>query len=257
MPPEARRAVKAIYGFCRVADDDTDLAPDAAAERVREWRGDLDACYRGIPSRPATRALLPFIRQYKLKREYFDRLLDGLEMDARKVRFQTIDDLAAYCECVAGTVGLLTLQVLGLHDDERIREYSRNLAMGLQLTNILRDIGEDYARGRVYIPAEDFAAADYSETELGQRKINKSYFLLCRYEIARIRTYFRKAEKVAEQGLRRSLICPEIMRATYEELLERMEKALDNLAFGDKPVLSLSTRALVAVTTYLQVKFGG
>lgn len=256
MPAEARRAVKAVYDFCRVADDDTDLAPDAAAERIKAWRGELDACYRGIPSRPVTRALLPFIRRHQLKREYFDRLLDGMDMDARKTRYQTIDELAAYCECVAGAVGLLTLQALGLHEDERAREYSRNLSMGLQLTNILRDLAEDYARGRVYIPAEDFASADYTEAQLGERKINKSYFVLCRYEIARIRTYFRKAEKVSDQGLRRALVCPEIMRATYEELLRRMEKSLDNLAFGEKPTLSLFDRAMVAVMTYLEIKIG-
>jgi len=256
MPTQARNAVKAVYGFCRVTDDDVDLDPASAPIRLKEWRGELEKTWKGMPTRPATRALLPFIKSHNLRREYFEKILDGMEMDVSGRRYQNLDELVAYCDCVAGAVGLLVLQALGVHDEPGAIEYSRNLSIGLQLTNILRDISEDLDRGRVYIPAEDFSATEYSEDDLRARRATRQYFALFHYEAARIRNYFRLAEKAASGGLRQRLLGPELMRATYEELLARLEKVPDNVLHGEFKPISLGVRFLIAASRWIQVRIG-
>ena len=257
MPAEARSAVKAIYGFCRVTDDDVDLDPSSAPAKLKEWRIELERTWREMPSKPATRALLPFIKKHNLRREYFEKILDGMEMDVVGRRYQNLDELVAYCDCVAGAVGLLVLQALGVHDEPGAKEYSRNLSIGLQLTNIIRDVSEDLDRGRIYIPAEDFGSAEYSEDDLRARKASRQYFVLFHYEAARIRNYFRLAEKMASSGgLRGRLLGPEIMRATYEELLARMEKVPDNVLHGEFKPIPLGERFLVGASRWIQIKFG-
>jgi len=256
MPGEARQAVRAIYDFCRITDDDTDLDPGSASAKLKEWRGELVNTWKGMPSRPATRALLPFIGRHRLKREYFEKILDGMEMDAVGRRYQTLDELVSYCDCVAGAVGLLVLQALGVHDEPGAKEYSANLAIGLQLTNILRDISEDTANGRIYIPAEDFAAAEYSEEALKAKKATKEFFVLFHYEAARARAYFRRAEKAASTGLRRRLLGPELMRAVYEDLLGRMEKKPDEVLLGEFKPVSLGERFLISASRWVEIKIG-
>ena len=256
MPGEARSAVKAVYDFCRITDDDVDLNPANAPQKLKEWRGELEKTWKEMPTRAATRALLPFIKKHGFRREYFEKVLDGMEMDVAGRRYQTLDELAEYCGCVAGAVGLLVLQALGVHDEPGAQEYSRNLSMGLQLTNILRDISEDLDRGRVYIPAEDFGSADYSEADLRGRNATRQYFVLFHYEAARVRNYFRLAEKASSGGLRRRLLGPELMRATYEELLARMEKVPDNVLHGEFKPIPLAERFLIAASRWAQIKIG-
>jgi len=227
-----------------------------APAKLKEWHVELDKTWREMPSRPATIALLPYIRKHRLKREYFEKILQGYEMDLAGRRYQSLDELVAYCDCVAGAVGLLVLQALGVHDAPGAQEYSRNLSIGFQLTNILRDISEDLERGRIYIPAEDFSAADYSEPDLRARKATREYFVLFHYEAARIRNYFRMADKASAGGLRSRLVGPELMRATYEELLGRMEKVPDNVLHGEFKPLGLGLRFLVAGSRWVQIKLG-
>lgn len=256
MPGRARQAVKAIYDFCRITDDDIDLDASSASAKLAEWRGELENTWKEMPTRPVTRALLPFIRRHNLKREYFLKILEGYEMDVSGRRYQTLDELVAYCDCVAGAVGLLVLQALGVHDEAGAREYSRNLAIGFQLTNILRDISEDLDRGRIYIPSEDFGASGYSEAELRARKASRNFFVLFHYEAARIRNYFRLAEREAMGGLQRRLMGPELMRATYEELLARMDKIPDNVLCGEFKPISPAERFLIAASRWVQIKIG-
>jgi phytoene synthase len=257
MPGATRSAVKAVYDFCRITDDDVDLNPAQAPARLAEWRVELEKTWREMPTRPVTRALLPYIKKHNFRREYFEKILDGYEMDVSGRRYQNLDELVAYCDCVAGAVGLLIIQALGVHDEPGAKEYSRNLAIGFQLTNILRDISEDLDRGRIYIPAEDFGSAGYPEADFRARKASKEYFLLFHYEAARIRNYFRLAEKAASVGgLNRRLLGPEIMRATYEDLLARMEKIPDNVLHGEFKGIPLGERFLIAFSRWLQVNLG-
>jgi len=256
VPAPARPALGAIYGFCHALRADADLDPPQAGERVAEWRGELDACFRGIPARAATRELQPYLGRFGLKREHLERLVDGARMDADRRKYATIDELASYCEGTAGAAAVLALQVLGLVGDAKVREYTRNLSIALRLTRILVDLGADVARGRIYFPAEDFSSVDYSEGNLKEGKVDPPYFTLCRYEIARIRTYLRKAETIAETGLRRRLVAAEILRATCEEVLRRMERRLDDLLFGSFPPVPGWNLLVIAVSTWLEILVG-
>src|SRR5688572_5619834 len=150
LPKAQRSAVKAIYGFCRAADDAGDAGdPVRAKDRLGHWREELDLMYRNAPRAAAMQELYLHVRDLKLKREYFNLLLEGIEWDLAKRRYESVDRLLEYCDRVAGAVGLLCLQAFGLHEDSRAREYSRNLSYGLQLTNMLRDVGQDVRAGRI------------------------------------------------------------------------------------------------------------
>ncbi len=259
LPAKVRKAARAVYTFCHAVDDDIDRDSAGAAERVAGWRTEVDSLYRhGHPRHSVVRALAPHVLAHSLPREHFDRILDGAAMDADRRKFADMDALAVYCECVAGAPGLLILKLLDLADNPRARSYAVNLAIGLKLVNIIRDLGADLARGRIYVPAEDFAGAGYTEKELADRTINDGFFTLCRFEAARARSFLGRAEKDAVTGgLRRALAGPEIMRAINEELLRRMEKTYDDALFSGFPPLSAVTKIVIAASTWVEVRLGG
>jgi phytoene synthase len=254
MKGEHRRAVGAIYAFCRVADDAADLDPARGKEGLALWRQELALLYSGSPRAPVMRSLHPHIGKYGLKREYFEKLLQGMEMDLARRRYETIGELEEYCDCVAGAVGLLCLQVFGLHEDPLARDYSRYLSLGLQVTNILRDAGIDAGIDRVYLPQEDFRTFSYTEKQLKEGEVNMNWFNLARFTAGRARSYFGHADRALTAGLRKSLVGPEIMRATYQVLLEKLTHALD--APVDRKVLRLSPveKLLVAVSTWAEIR---
>ncbi len=166
LPARKRRAIVAVWDFCRAVDDAVDEAvPDAvwregltpevralATCRLASWRRELAACYDGAPTTPQGQALVPFIREFHLPRAPFEELVDGVEMDLDHARYPTFDALLGYCRRVASTVGLICVEIFG-YRDPRTREYAVNLGLALQLTNIIRDVAADAGRGRIYLPA--------------------------------------------------------------------------------------------------------
>src|SRR5688572_12333190 len=182
LPPAKRRAIIAVWDFCRAVDDAVDevvpeaewqggLTPDArarAASQLAMWRGELAAAYGGEPRTPQGRALTPFIRAFRLPRERFEELIDGVEMDLTHSRYQTFDALVEYCRHVASAVGLICVEIFGYRDPSA-REYAGNLGLALQLTNIVRDVAADARRGRIYLPAEDLAR--FAVTEIGRAHV--------------------------------------------------------------------------------------
>jgi phytoene synthase len=254
LPAAHREAVRAIYAFCRAADDAADLDPKNGGAGIAHWREEVASCYAGAPRDPVMKKLHPYVRRLKLKREYFDKILQGMEMDLKLRRYATMEELEEYCDCVAGAVGLLCLQVFGLHDDPRVHEYSVNLSRGLQLTNILRDLGEDVLLDRVYIPREDLAAFDYSEKDLKAGVINMGFFNVARLTAGRVRGYFDRADRAIDADLRKKLIGPEIMRETYQALLGKMTKALDLILDRKPPRISLLEKLIIAVATWIEIK---
>ncbi len=254
LPSEQRAAVKAIYAFCRVADDAADIDPAGGADGISLWREELALLYKGTPRHRIMKELFPHLGRYKLKREYFEKLLKGMEMDLSRRRYQTMEELEEYCACVAGAVGLLCLQVFELHEDERVRTYSTNLSLGLQLTNIIRDVGDDVAIDRVYLPQDDFGAFGYTEKELKAGVVNIGYFNLMRFMVGRTRSYFSVAERAIDMDLRKKLIGSEIMRATYMELLEKISHALDASLDRNSPRLLLIDKISIALGTWIKIK---
>src|SRR6476660_2489683 len=165
LPAEQRRAIIAVWDFCRAVDDAVDEEPSSAAlglptgrSAVAFWRAALARCYEGsVPPTPQGQRLQPFVRQFDLPRQAFEDVIDGVAMDLDTTRYQTFGDLFEYCRRVASAVGMICIKIFGCRN-ERARDYALNLGVALQMTNIIRDIPDDLARGRVYLPLEDLVA---------------------------------------------------------------------------------------------------
>lgn len=202
LPAEKRRAAWALYAFCRIADDiadERDLYPDPLAA-LQRWRQALLGAYAGSPRGPVMRAWADTLTRYPIPLQPALDLLSGVEMDIAGASFARFDDLQRYCYRVAGVVGLLMAPVLGYRadaddvgaDDEAALAAAVDLGIAMQLTNILRDLAEDAARGRVYLPADELAAFGYSRAELERGAITPAFFRLMRYQIARAEDYYAR-----------------------------------------------------------------
>jgi phytoene synthase len=237
LPPRKRRAIVAVWDFCRAVDDAVDevvpeaewrggLPPDAQARASRQlcsWRAELDAAYGGTPATPQGRALQPFVREFNLPREQFEDLIDGVEMDLDHARYPTFAALEQYCRRVASAVGLICIEIFG-YRDPATRNYASDLGLALQLTNIIRDIAPDLRRGRVYLPAEDLRSFGVTEQDLQADVPTSAVKALVRFECARARDHYRRAASELPAADRRSLVAAEIMGAIYFEILKRIER---------------------------------
>ncbi|HEY8322901.1 MAG TPA: squalene/phytoene synthase family protein [Ktedonobacterales bacterium] len=198
LPAEKRRAAWAVYAFCRIADDiadERDLYPDPLAA-LQRWRLALLDAYAGRPRGPVMRAWADTLTRYPIPLQPALDLLGGVEMDIAGASFARFDDLRLYCFRVAGTVGLLMAPVLGYRAEadaeSAVARAAVDLGIAMQLTNILRDLAEDAAHGRVYLPADELAAFGYSRAELERSAITPAYFRLMRYQIARAEEYYTR-----------------------------------------------------------------
>lgn len=227
LPPRKRNAIIAVWDFCRAVDDAVDEEEEKAraAERLREWRAELAACYNGaLPGTPQGRALQPYVREFNLPRQPFEDLIDGVEMDLRHARYPTFDMLAEYCRRVASTVGLICVEIFG-YRDPGARDYAVHLGMALQLTNIIRDVAADLRNGRVYLPEEDLRRFGVSEEQLRGGRLTPAVRALLAHQCARAREYYRRAASTLPRRDARSLVAAEIMGAIYFEILRRIERA--------------------------------
>jgi 15-cis-phytoene synthase len=193
--PERGNAIAALYGFARVADDAVDEpAPGETREtiraKLRQMLVDLRRAVDGEPSTPRFAVLGEAIRRYDIPLEPFDDLVAGLLMDLEQVRFPTFADLELYCYRVAGTVGLMITPIAGYRAESRALEHAKTLGTAMQLTNILRDVGEDLGRGRVYLPQEDLARFGLSEADLAARRVDARFKALMQFEIDRARRLY-------------------------------------------------------------------
>lgn len=231
LPSDRRRAIEAVWDFCRAVDDAVD-EPDANAgdsdrasrDAVAFWRAELARCYEGgEPHTPQGRGLQPFITQLDLPRQAFDDVIDGVAMDLDVFRYQTFDDLFEYCRRVASAVGLICIRVFGCRNPEAA-EYALNLGVAFQLTNILRDIPDDLARGRVYLPLDDLATYGCTVDDLAAGVVTDAVRSLLEFESARAREYYRRAVAARPDDERTRLVAAEIMRAVYFATLVRIEE---------------------------------
>jgi len=224
LPPDQRDAIRAVHTFSREVDDSVDEEPDRdrAREEIARWRGEVAACYEGEPSEPAARALRPHLERFRIPRLYLDELLSGVEMDLTHPRYATFEELRRYCYRVASVVGLICLRIFG-DEEERGKAYAENLGLALQLTNILRDLGSDHERGRIYLPAEDLHAFGYPEDALARRERNGAFHDLMRFQASRAHGFFAAADREAAALEPRRILAAEIMGRIYRRLLARIE----------------------------------
>ena len=234
LPQHKRRAIVAVWDFCRAVDDAVDNAAEGdernVDKEVARWRAELAACFEGRePGTSQGRALAPLIAPFTLKKRHFDRLIEGVEMDVRPRRYETFPDLYEYCIRVASAVGLICLDIFGA-TSAAAEEYATNLGVALQLTNILRDVPGDLAQGRVYIPLQDFHAFHCSENDLVREATQKgrgiqsnSVKALLAHQGQRAREYYARAARSLPAGEARALVAAEIMGAIYQAILHRIE----------------------------------
>lgn len=194
-PPHLARAAHAVYWFCRHTDDLVDEAPSVAAGAVAlaEWERALnDAWESGWSPQPILRIFVETARRFEIPREYPLELIEGMRMDLRGTAYPDFESLRVFCYRVASVVGLMMCHVIGFRDPAPT--HAIDLGIALQLTNILRDVGEDLRRGRVYLPAEDLARFVYDVTDLRTATIDDRFRALMQFQIARAEEYYRRAE---------------------------------------------------------------
>jgi phytoene synthase len=224
LPPERRRAITALYAFCREVDDvvDSGAEPDLAGAKLAWWRGELAALFAREPQHPVTRALLPFLDKYSLSQEKLGEIIDGMEMDLRQSRYLDWPALEQYCHRVAGVVGLLAASIFG-YRDERTLEYARKLGIAFQLTNIIRDVGEDARKNRVYVPIEDLRRFGVPAGDILSAKQTPAFRELMAFEARRARAYYEQAMAALPDADRRAQRAGLVMAAIYRALLEEIE----------------------------------
>lgn len=266
-----REAIVAVWDFCRAVDDTVDepqgsggrdqgpgirqQGTDAEAIRARLnlWRAELDRCYGGQPETPQGRALKPWIEAYDLTRQPFADLIDGVEMDLDRQRYESFDALYEYCWRVASTVGLICLEIFGVRDAGR--DYAVNLGVALQLTNILRDVATDLSRGLLYLPLEDLDRFGCTEEALGAGVVTGPAHELLAFEAARAREFYARASECRPAGMERKLVAAEIMGAIYRHLLSTIEtRGFD--VFSSRVAVTRPRQALIALSTWTRIQLG-
>ena len=225
LPAERRRALHAVYAFCRFIDDiaDDESTGDAAS-LLNRWREELDRVYGGTPTRAISRALADSARHFNIPRQYFEEIIAGVEMDLTRKRYANFEQLRRYCYRVASAVGLICIEIFG-YTNPAAREYAEKLGIAFQLTNILRDVKEDAERGRIYLPLEDLARFDVTEEEILHTVYSPNFVRLMEFEAARAQDFYREAEVALPAEDRSSLLTAEAMRLIYGALLDRIVRS--------------------------------
>ena len=220
---ERRNDITIFYAFCRVIDDIADatgIAPEEKAKQLRAWRSWIRESGPGEPE--LARDLRGLSAKYAITPAMLGEIIDGVEMDLGKVRYQTFEELRLYCYRVASAVGLASIEIFG-YRDPACREYAIQLGLALQVTNIIRDVGKDLESDRIYLPQEDLARFGYSEDELRARSYNDDFVRLLEFEAHRAEEFFSRAAALLPRVDRRSMVAAEIMASVYHALLRGMK----------------------------------
>lgn len=245
LPPERREDITTFYAFCRLVDDIADDPALPVVEKRRRiglWRESLADNFAGEP--PIAASIREIIRKYMIQRSHLEEILDGVEMDLEPRRYETFDDLRTYCHRVAGVVGLVSIEIFGYRNGA-CKEYAVNLGMALQLTNILRDIREDWDNGgRIYLPLEDLARFQYTPEDLAACVHDDRFLRLMNFEADRAAAYYQKAAAVLPPEDRRSMTPARIMAEVYGRILRKM-RAESFLVFEKRYRLSTLRKAAI------------
>jgi phytoene synthase len=263
LPAGKRDAIISVWDFCRAVDDAVDESPAENVDaQIALWRQEVAACFDGGAPRTAQgRALAPLVKTFNLPRVAFEALIDGVAMDIGAPRYETFADLYEYCIRVASAVGLMCVEIFG-YTDPRARQYATDLGVALQLTNILRDVPGDLARGRIYIPVEDMRRFGCTEEDLrrecaraGSGVQSENVRLLLQHQASRAHDYYRRAAAALPRADAKSLVAAEIMAAIYYAILTRIERSNYDV-FTRVVRIPRPRRALIAVRTWMKTLAG-
>ena len=225
LPPPRRRAITALYAFCREVDDVVDEVADPAIARLKLawWRQEVAAAYDGTPQHPVARALAPVVREFALPQAHLQTVIDGMAMDLEHTRYLDFAALETYCHRVAGVVGLLSAQIFG-HEHAATLGYARDLGIAFQLTNIVRDVGEDARRGRIYLPQEDLARFGVAPSALTAGVVTAPFRALMAFQTERANAWYDRAFAQLDPADRRAQRPGLIMAAIYRTLLAEIAR---------------------------------
>ena len=229
LPPEKRRAITALYAFCREVDDVVDECTEESVARMKLawWRKEIASVYNEEqgkePSHPVAKALVPVIKTINLSASQLIEIIDGMEMDLNCNRYPDFIALQLYCHHVAGVVGQLSAEIFGYKDIKTL-EYAHNLGLAFQLTNIIRDVGEDARRGRIYLPEDELAKFGVSSEDILHSRESDNFRKLMEFQIERAEYYYTKAFAALPAEDRRNQRPGFIMAAIYRALLDEIKE---------------------------------
>ncbi len=225
LPPDRRRAITALYAFCREVDDVVDECsdPQLARTKLAWWRVEVGKLFEGNPSHPVTTALRPFTEEFQMKQNHLNEIIDGMEMDLTQTRYLDFAALERYCYHAAGAVGLLAAAIFG-YRDARTLEYAQALGTAFQLTNIIRDVGEDAHKNRIYLPLEDLQKFEVKAADILGGQHGDAFVRLMRFQAARATSYYDRAMQALPAQDRRAQRPGLIMAAIYRALLAEIER---------------------------------
>ena len=225
LEPPRRQAITALYAFCREVDDVVDECPDPAlaGTKLAWWRSEVAALYAGSPSHPVTQALTEAMQKYSIPQEQLQEIIDGMEMDLQQARYADFKSLHLYCYRVASVVGLLAAEIFG-YTDRRTLKYAHDLGLAFQLTNIIRDVGEDARRGRIYLPQDELQKFGVTEADLIASRYSEHFTALMQFQLQRARAMYAQAFAQLPQADRKTQRAGLIMAAIYQSTLDEIER---------------------------------
>lgn len=223
LPAERRRAIMALYAFCREVDDVVDECHDLAlaSTKLAWWRQEVGRIVDGQPQHPVGQALQAAGRDFSLPAEQLLEIIDGMEMDLQQSRYLDFKGLSLYCYRVASVVGLLSAEIFGYRDRQTLK-YAHDLGMAFQLTNIIRDVGEDARRGRIYIPIDELQRFNVPAADLLNARYSDNFVALMRFQAERAEQYYAQAFAQLPAVDRKSQRPGLIMAAIYRTLLDEI-----------------------------------
>ena len=225
LPPERRRAITALYAFCREVDDIVDECSDAAVARTKLlwWRKEIAAMLAGSPTHPVAQALQPHVATFGLDGAHLNAIIDGMEMDLDQTRYLDYAGLQRYCWHVAGVVGILSARIFGYTDPTTL-QYAEKLGLAFQLTNIIRDVGEDARIGRIYLPSDELKQFGVTAADLLHARHTEAFVRLMRFQVERAQTAYDTALALLPPIDRRAQRPGLMMAAIYRALLNEIER---------------------------------
>lgn len=252
LPEEKRSAVRALYAFCRTVDDIVDESPNPDYDpRLDYWRTMIETASFADDDLVAA-AWADTLTRYHIPRHYALQLIDGVARDLIQNRYSTFNDLATYCYSVASTVGLMSMHIVGFHNNDAV-PYAIKLGVALQMTNILRDVGEDYQNGRLYLPREELAFYGIRESDIAEGRITDNWRQFMKFQIDRTRQLYDASWAGVKMLEREGQLAIGAASVFYQGILDEIEKS-DYNVFNRRASLSTLAKASRVPALWLKVR---
>lgn len=225
LPPERRRAITALYAFCREVDDTVDETHDQSVARIKLawWRTEVASMAKGAPTHPVTKALQPHLSAYNLQEQHLQAIIDGMEMDLDQSRYLDYAGLRKYCWHVAGVVGILSASIFGVTNPQTL-QYAEKLGLAFQLTNIIRDVGDDARKGRIYLPVNELQQFNVTAADILNFRHSEKFEALMKFQADRARAIYEEAFALLPKEDRRAQRPGLMMAAIYRTVLDEIER---------------------------------